>query len=84
MSMWRDSARPIIARVIAEVGTADIKALRKALRAAYPFGPYKYHPCKIWRDEINVQLGKKPAYEPKLRPKVQKKPIVGQGVLFGD
>ena len=84
MSTWRDAARPIIARVIAEVGTADIKALRKALRAAYPFGPYKYHPCKIWRDEINVQLGKKKVYEPKLRCAVPVQPIEGQGVLFGD
>lgn len=58
-SKWRNKAAPIIARVIAEAGTADEKALRKALREAYPFGPYEYHPLKIWRDEIAFQLGKK-------------------------
>lgn len=58
---WREKLSPIISRVIAEVGTDDQKALRRALRAAYPFdikyGPrHQYH---IWRDEVNRQLGKK-------------------------
>lgn len=30
---WRDSARPVIARVIADVGTGDLKKLKAALRA---------------------------------------------------
>ena len=58
-SKWRQAAAPVIARVIAEVGTGDMRALRNALREAYPFGPYEYHPLKIWCDEINAQLGKK-------------------------
>ena len=57
---WRDHARPIIAEVIGRVGTADLKALRKALREAYPFGVRNYHPYRIWLDEIKVQLGTKP------------------------
>lgn len=59
MASWRDSARPKIAAVIREVGRDDIKALRKALRDAYPYGERKYHPYKIWCDEIHRQLGTK-------------------------
>jgi len=52
MTNWRDSARPIIAEVIARVGRDDMKALRRALREAYPFGPRQYYPYRIWLDEI--------------------------------
>jgi hypothetical protein len=80
---WRDKARPIIAAVIAEIGTGDEKALRKALRAAYPFGPREYHPYRIWCDEINVQLGKKPPTGTRA-PKVKSvaRPVEGQNRLF--
>jgi len=54
---WRDYARPIIARVIADTGRDDEKALRKALRDAYPFGERRYHPYKIWCSEVKRQLG---------------------------
>jgi hypothetical protein len=60
MTNWRDSARPIIAEVIARVGRDDMKALRRALREAYPFGPRQYYPYRIWLDEIKEQLGLKP------------------------
>jgi hypothetical protein len=60
---WRDKACPIIAAVIAEVGTDDLPRLRRALREAFPFGAREYHPYKIWCDEIRVQLGTKPARE---------------------
>ena len=56
---WRDKARPIIAAVIARVGTDDLPRLRRELREAFPFGPREYHPYKIWCDEIRVQLGTK-------------------------
>ena len=56
---WRDKARPIITQVIRENSGATERDLCKALRAAYPFGPYDYHPKKIWLDEIRIQLGKK-------------------------
>ena len=53
---WREHAAPIIADVIKRVGKSDIKALRKALREAYPYGERKYHPYKVWCDEIKRQL----------------------------
>jgi hypothetical protein len=56
---WRDTAAPIIADVIARHGTEDMKALKKHLSAAYPFGERKYWPYKVWMDEIKVQLGTK-------------------------
>jgi len=59
MSRWRDHAKPIISEVIERVGTEDMKLLRKKLREVYPFGQRKYHPYKIWCDEIKVQLGTK-------------------------
>lgn len=58
-SHWRDHATPIIARIIAEHGKEG-KELTTALRDAYPFGQRKYHPYKIWLDEIARQLGRKP------------------------
>lgn len=57
---WRDKARPIIAKVLAENQGADEKVIRKALIEAYPFGERKYHPYKIWCSEVNNQMkGKK-------------------------
>jgi hypothetical protein len=53
---WRRIAAPIIAEVIGRVGTEDRKALRKALLEAYPFKLRRYHPYRIWRDEIRRQL----------------------------
>jgi len=43
---WRERAAPIIARVISEVGTTDLKILRSELREAYPFGLREYYPYK--------------------------------------
>ena len=56
---WRTRSAPIIARVIAEVGTDDMKALRKALREAYPFRERKYWPYKVWCDEVKRQIQKR-------------------------
>lgn len=55
MSTWRDHARPIVARVLAATQGMDERTIRRALRAAYPFGERRYHPYKIWNDEIAVQ-----------------------------
>lgn len=77
-SPWRNRARPIIARVIAEHGH-DERALRKALHAAYPFGPRENHPYKIWLDEIKRQLSGNTVDPHKLHPV---KPCEGQGNLF--
>ena len=54
---WRDDCRPIIENVIADVGTEDMKALRKVLRCAYPYGPRKMWPYKVWCSEVRKQLG---------------------------
>jgi hypothetical protein len=64
---WRDEARPIIARVIATVGTSNRKQLKAALREAYPWGERAYHPYRIWCNEIRVQLGEIPG--PGTRPR---------------
>jgi len=56
---WREIAAPIIYRVIREVGQKDEKALRKALREAYPFGEREMWPYKVWLDEIRRQTGKR-------------------------
>ncbi|MCP4493287.1 MAG: hypothetical protein GY820_39185 [Gammaproteobacteria bacterium] len=58
-SKWRAIARPIISKVIKEVGLEDEKKLKKALLDAYPFYERENHPYKIWLDEIKVQTGKK-------------------------
>jgi lauroyl/myristoyl acyltransferase len=70
-SSWRDRAAPIIAEVIRTVGKGDLKRLRAALRAAYPFGPRENHPYKIWRSEVRRQIG------------TQHKPDPRQPELFG-
>jgi hypothetical protein len=57
---WRQYSAPIIKRVIEQCGTEDMKLLRKKLHEAYPFGERKYHPYKIWCDEIRRQLGLNP------------------------
>lgn len=56
---WRDYAAPIIAKVLKENRGKPEKEVRKALKEAYPFGERKYHPYKIWLDEIKIQTGKK-------------------------
>ncbi|MEQ9223795.1 MAG: hypothetical protein RJQ08_11690 [Salinisphaeraceae bacterium] len=53
---WRQRAAPIIADTIARVGRDDPKALRKALRDAYPFGERANYPYKAWLDEVRAQL----------------------------
>ena len=58
-SRWREVSRPIIREVIDRVGLDDKRALRLALRDAYPFGERAYHPYKIWLDEIAIQTGRK-------------------------
>lgn len=72
---WRDIAKPIIAEVLRENEGKDPKEVRKALREAYPFGERKYHPYKIWIDEIRVQLGHRTFGEGKIKktPKEQLK-----------
>ena len=53
---WRGRSAPIITEVIERVGKDDMKALRKALREAYPFGAREYWPYKVWCSEVRIQL----------------------------
>jgi hypothetical protein len=55
-SHWRRKAKTVITKVISEVGGEDLKKLKRAISAAYPFGPRKMHPYKIWLDEVKFQL----------------------------
>ncbi len=53
---WRDAARPIIAKVIADNHDKTEKEIRRALRKAWPWGQRKRHPYEVWLDEIKRQL----------------------------
>ncbi|HEU0139873.1 MAG TPA: hypothetical protein VFQ79_09195 [Bryobacteraceae bacterium] len=57
-SRWRNYAAPIIRRVLADTAGRPEAEVRAALRAAYPFGPRRNHPYKIWLDEIAAQTGR--------------------------
>ena len=57
---WRDISARIIRQVIAETKNADPSVRKQRLFDAYPFGERKYHPYRIWCDEIRRQLGLKP------------------------
>jgi hypothetical protein len=56
---WRDIARPIITKVLEETRGQDDKAIRKALRDAYPWGERAHFPYTVWLDEIKVQQKKR-------------------------
>lgn len=56
---WRDHCRTIISKVIEENKGKPHKQIITALKWAYPYGERRYHPYKIWLDEIKVQTGKK-------------------------
>ncbi len=61
---WRDKARPIIGTILRDLAGADEAEIKKALRDAYPFGERRYHPYKIWLDEIRLQRGLRKTQEP--------------------
>ncbi len=59
MKTWRDSARPIISKVLKDTEGKSEEEIKKALYNAYPWGERAMHPYKIWLDEIKVQRGLK-------------------------
>lgn len=63
MATWRSQAATVISGVIGQNPGMEPKKLRKLISAAYPFGERKYHPYKIWCDEVNRQLGPQPQAE---------------------
>ena len=54
---YREVSAPIVREVVRRVGLADRKALRKALRDAYPFGAREYWPYHAWMAEVKAQTG---------------------------
>lgn len=56
-SHWRRIARPIIRQICEKL---DGKQRDQALHDAYPFGVRKYHPYRIWCDEVRMWKGMKP------------------------
>ena len=52
MSNWRIDSLRVIDAVIERVGTSNLSALEREIRAAYPFGERANHPYKIWCDEV--------------------------------
>lgn len=56
-SEWRDKAAPVIINVVNQVGKGDPKALRRALRQAYPFGERRGWPYRAWLIEIHERVG---------------------------
>lgn len=59
MSHWRETSARIIKKVLEETKGQDEKAIKKALKEAYPFGIKSMHPYQVWLSEIkNQRLGK--------------------------
>ena len=58
-SFWRRHAAPIVAEVLARTEGKPEAEVRAALRAAYPFGQRRFHPYKVWLDEIRIQTGRR-------------------------
>ncbi len=54
---WREHARPIIAKVLADNKDKSDKEIKRVLRYAYPYGDSSSYPYKIWCDDIKVQRG---------------------------
>lgn len=73
MSRWRNKASVIIAGVLARTQGQPKEVIERALRDAYPFGERKWHPYKIWLDEIKVQRGLKPGKDTNSAARDQKK-----------
>lgn len=87
-STWRQKAAPIIAKVIEQHRGEPESQVRKALREAYPFGPRRYHPYKMWLKEIRFQLGKEPLRRQGSGRRLARKPGLllppDQGGLFDE
>lgn len=54
-SGWRKRAQDVIAPILQAhlaAGQKDARALRRDLRAAYPFRMRKYWPYRVWLEEV--------------------------------
>lgn len=84
VSHWRRIAAPIIADVLREMGGKPEHEIRAALLNAYPFGPRRHHPYRIWRDEIRIQTGRRRIQlrVRHMQGRPTEPPDQSQGVLF--
>lgn len=58
---WRQRSAEVIDQTLAGLPKdATLEQKKSALKAAYPFGIRKYHPYKIWCDEVKNTIGDKP------------------------
>ena len=55
-SPWRLHARNVIQAAISNCQSSDPKAIRKAIRDAYPYGLRANHPYQIWCSEVKSAL----------------------------
>lgn len=82
---WSNEARRVVAATLAGLPAgATIDEKRKALRAAYPFGPREYWPYKAWCNAVRAALGLKAKKPKSKKPPKDKTPIDELMVLFGD
>jgi hypothetical protein len=78
-SRWRKRAREVIRHVLERMASdATGEEKRAAISAAYPFGPRKFHPYRMWLLQVSEAL-RSPA-PPPLQPEVA---VTGQGVSCG-
>lgn len=57
---WRDKIRPLVREIIDRVGREHVKECKRALLAERPGWVSQCSwQTKIWRDEVNKQLGLK-------------------------
>lgn len=55
MATWREISARIVYDVLEKTKGQEPKAIRKALKEAYPFGEREMHPYKVWLAEIKRQ-----------------------------
>lgn len=67
----RDTARLVIAKVIADTLATDVDVVMQRIDAAYPFGQRRHHPYKIWLEERSkaraALLAKANPHDPSVR-----------------
>lgn len=81
-SYWRTHSQEVIKKVIAENKGKSEAEIKKTISEAYPFGERKYHPYKIWLDEVKIQIGKKKKHPYRQPLRKQKPPDPNQGKLL--
>lgn len=52
---WRSIARDVVAEVLLRTFGQAEALITEELRKAYPFGPRRHHPYKVWLDEVQRQ-----------------------------